>query len=237
MAIVDALKNDNNKSVATKNYVNTSGQSSYVPSYQDSNYLNNSINIAEILSQQQELYNASSKSQMQYNSTEAQKNRDWQEYMSNTSYQRMVKDLQAAGLNPYLAYYNGGSSTPSGSSASSSLSNNPDLLNAMTSLAISNNNNKNALDIAKLNKEKEIEVQKMKDKLSLEELKLSQKKLDVDTENTEKSRNLNTMVAISSFVTALAEMGISLYKTHKISNSSTKTNNLLNEIANLISRK
>ena len=54
-------------------------------------------------------------SAMAYNSEEAQKNRDWQEEMSNTSYQRAVKDLEAAGLNPVLAAYNGyGASTPSG---------------------------------------------------------------------------------------------------------------------------
>lgn len=58
--------------------------------------------------------------EQQFNSAEAEKNRSWQTEMSNTAYQRAVKDMQLAGINPILAYSNGGSSTPSGSSASSS---------------------------------------------------------------------------------------------------------------------
>lgn len=52
---------------------------------------------------------------MNFNSTEAMKNRGWQEYMSNTAYQRAVEDMKKAGLNPILAFQNGGASTPGGS--------------------------------------------------------------------------------------------------------------------------
>lgn len=50
-------------------------------------------------------------------SREAQKDRDFQERMSNSAYQRSMEDLGKAGLNPILAYKQGGASTPSGSTA------------------------------------------------------------------------------------------------------------------------
>jgi len=53
----------------------------------------------------------------QANSAQSQAQMDFQREMSNTSYQRAVVDMKAAGLNPMLAYSQGGASSPGGSQA------------------------------------------------------------------------------------------------------------------------
>lgn len=56
----------------------------------------------------------------QFSSAEAAANRSWQEYMSNTAYQRAVADMKSAGINPMMAANQGGAFTPSGAVGSPS---------------------------------------------------------------------------------------------------------------------
>lgn len=61
---------------------------------------------------------SSAREAMAFEAEQARINRVWQEQMSNTAYQRAINDIKAAGLNPILAYQQGGASTPTGASAS-----------------------------------------------------------------------------------------------------------------------
>lgn len=59
---------------------------------------------------------------MEFNAEQAQLNRDWQERMENTKYQRAIKDMKSAGLNPVLAATGGGISVGSGGGGAASIS-------------------------------------------------------------------------------------------------------------------
>jgi hypothetical protein len=64
-----------------------------------------------------------------YNSREAAKQRQWLENMANTVYQRTVKDMKTAGINPILAAQMGLGTASIGSGATASMSN-PQTFNA-----------------------------------------------------------------------------------------------------------
>ncbi|AXH75960.1 MAG: DNA pilot protein [Microviridae sp.] len=53
-----------------------------------------------------------------FNAEQAKLNRDFQERMSNSAYQRQMADMKSAGVNPMLSINAGGAQTPGGGSAS-----------------------------------------------------------------------------------------------------------------------
>lgn len=114
----------------------------------------------------------------------AEDNCAFQEYMSNTAYQRGVRDMQKAGINPMLAYSQGGSSTPAGSTATMQPTNEGDALKSLASSAFEAERLDKELqqkDSAIALQDASAEAQKVKAQLD----RTSARKVAVDTKNAE----------------------------------------------------
>lgn len=81
-------------------------------------YVSNNAFNAQQAQLNRDFQKQSAKEAMDFSAEQAQINRDWQENMSNTAFQRAVADMKKAGINPILAYTQGGASTPAGSAPS-----------------------------------------------------------------------------------------------------------------------
>lgn len=116
--------------------ITSAGTNISLPNMQSNNSFNDILDAFGIGTQRR---------QQEFNSAEAQKQREWETQMSNTSYQRAVADMKAAGLNPSMLYASGGSgaTTPTGNSASSGIQNNANIIGQVGMLINSVNSARN----------------------------------------------------------------------------------------------
>lgn len=166
------------------------------------------------------------KSANKHNRQEAMHNRNFQERMSGSAYQRTMEDMKAAGLNPILSSKLGGASTPPGAQAQ--------LRNIYEGAGSS------AIDSARLSKELEqadakIELDRANATLARDQQKLtnaSAKKVRTEEKNLNQVGKVLQNQARSS--TAKADMEIERAKVDKATYKVEKGSNILGGFLNNI---
>lgn len=159
-----------------------------------------------------------------FNAEEAQKQREWEEKMSNTAHQREVADLKAAGLNPILSAGQGqGATTPTGSAAHTESK--TDWLGLLPSIVQSYNQMKEVNSAVKLNQMKGETEKTQQTKNLAEALKSAadEKKINAETEARERSNQWNENYGVSDQTPHYWKVG------HVISGNTAKAISDLNE--------
>lgn len=133
-AIEDAVNHDPDVASlnrAVEDFSEASAQSAADANAQSEDWLNKVMAFNQTsVDKQNQLAQSSASDVMDFNASEAQKQRDWYEALSNTEVQRRVDDIRSAGLNPYLVMNLGAASSAAGSAASASV---PSYASAMVS--------------------------------------------------------------------------------------------------------
>lgn len=116
-----------------------------------------------------------------FQAEQAQQQMNFQERMSNSAYQRSMADMKAAGLNPMLAYSQGGASSPGGASGSGSMAHMENALSEGVSSALDTRRMYKELDSADAG----INLQKAQARAQASQEKLNETSAKVAAKNHE----------------------------------------------------